>query len=503
MARYRSRTENIEDGRGDVPVKRCWIGLDIGTQGVRGVAVAEDGAVLATAAADRPPRFPSPGAMVHDPEIDWWGGARDALATVVAAVGSRPIEGIGLASLFPASCLVDEADQAISEGMLYGDTRAAADVEAVAQSLGTALTGDEVVPRLTWIRRSDPDLFGRARSVLGPAGFVALRLTGRSIVDPNSAARWGGIARAGRWDHEALTRLDLSPALMPSIHRPIDVVGHVTPAAAAATGLPAGTPVVAGATDSFAALLGSGVRGVGDAMVYYGSSGTLMVATAPFGDAVGDAATFGPGSPFRLAAYAPNSGSLLERARVQMFHGASYAELDEEAGRVPPGSSGILVLPHVSGRMMPDPDPAARGAIVGLRLDHGRADVWRAMLESFGWMLMDGQRRLDDALRWVVAGGTGARSETWRSTLSDMTGLPQSLGPGHASARGAAFIAALGTGGVGGIEAMRDTWLAAEIDRQPTHPDPVAHGRYLELLPEWLALDAALSRPVVRQAALP
>ena len=489
-------SEIIDDGRRDVPMTRCWIGLDIGTQGIRSVAVAADGAVLARATSDRPPRFPSPGAMVHDPETDWWGGTRDALAAVVAAVGNRPIAGIGLAALFPAACLVDQAGEAIAEGMLYGDTRAAAEVAAVEQVVGMALTGDEVVPRLRWIGRTQPDLLARARSVLGPAGFVALRLTGRPMIDPSSAARWGGVARAGSWDDDALARLDLSPALMPPIHRPIDVVGRVTQAAAAATGLPVGTPVVSGATDSFAALLGSGVRGPGDAMVYYGSSGTLLVATASFADALVDAATFGSRSPFRLAAYAPNSGSLLERVRTEMFAGAAYAELDDEAGLVPPGANGVRVLPHVSGRMMPDPDPSARGAIVGVRLDHRRPDIWRAMLESFGWMLMDAQRRLDDTLTWVVAGGSGARSMTWRSILTDMTGLPQSLGPGEASATGAAFMAALGTGGVDTIEDMRDLWLADALDNPPTRPDGIAHERYLELLPEWLALDATLSRPI-------
>jgi xylulokinase len=440
--------------------------------------------------------------MVHDPETDWWGGAREVLTAIAGAVHDRRIEGIGLAGLFPAACLADEAGDPIGEGMLYGDTRAAAEVEEVAQTLGASLTGDEVVPRLLWIRRSDPDRLARTRCVLGPAGFVGLRLTGRPMVDPNSAARWGGIARAGDWDHEALAQLDLSPAILPPIHRSIDVVGYVTTGAAAATLLPEGTPVVAGATDSFAALLGSGVRGPGDAMIYYGSSGTLMVATASFGDAMVDASVFGPGSPFRLAAYAPNSGSLLERARVEMFGGASYAELDGDAARVLPGANGILALPHVSGRLMPDPDPAARGAIVGLRLDHGRGHIWRAMLESFGWMVMDAQRRLDSGLDWVVAGGTGARSDVWRSILSDMTGLSQSRGPDDAAAGGAAFIAALGTGAVDGIEALRDRWLAAEAGRQPTRPDPVAHDRYLEILPGWLALDAALSSPKPRQEAI-
>jgi xylulokinase len=238
-------------------------------------------------------------------------------------------------------------------------------------------------------------------------------------------------------------------------------------------------------------------------MVYYGSSGTLLVATAPFADALLDARTYGPSSPFRLAAYAPNSGSFLERVRVEMFDGASYTELDDEARRVPPGANGVLVLPHVSGRMMPHPDPSARGAIVGVRLDHGRADIWRAMLESFGWMLMDAQRRLDDDLVWVVAGGTGARSTTWRSILTDMTGLSQSLGPGEPSATGAAFMAALGTGGVDRIDDMRGLWLVDALDNEPTRPDWIAHEHYLELFPEWLALDATLTRPIAHAAVRP
>ena len=95
-----SPAEIIEVRPGDASVSRCWIGVDIGTQGVRAVAVGEDGTVLARAAAERPPRFPSPGAMVHDPELDWWGGSCEALRAVTAAIADRRIDGVGLASLF-------------------------------------------------------------------------------------------------------------------------------------------------------------------------------------------------------------------------------------------------------------------------------------------------------------------------------------------------------------------------------------------------------------------
>jgi len=473
-------------------VTRAWLGIDIGTAGVRAAAYDADGRRLAEATADRPPAFPGAGAMVHDPEADWWGGSREAIASVVAAIGGARIEGIGLAALFPAACLVDADGRPVGEGILYGDRRAADETAVVEGALGVRLTGDEVTPRLRWLRRSDPDSWTRAARALPPAGYVALRLTGRAMIDPNSAARWGGIAHGGDWDDDALARLELRRELLPPIVPPTTIVGEVTTEAAASTGLPAGTLVVAGASDSFAALLGSGVRGPGDAMIYYGSSGTLLVATGSFAAAVADASVFEPGSPFRLTAYAPNSGGFFERVRTEIFGGASYAELDAEGATVPPGANGVFVLPHVSGRMVPAVDPDARGAIVGLRLDHRRADLWRATLESFGWMLMDALQRLERPLDWVVAGGTGARSDTWRSIFSDMTGLRQVRGPADAGTRGAAFIAALATDGVDGVAAMRDRWLADQVRAPATEPDPVAHDGYTELLPGWLALDAAL-----------
>lgn len=471
----------------------AWLGVDIGTAGVRVAAYDAEGRRLAEVSAARPPAFPTDGAMVHDPEADWWGGTREATGAVVAELGGTKIVGAALAALFPAACLVDGDGQPLTDGLLYGDRRAAHEVAAVEDALGIRLTGDEVTPRLLWLRRAAPAAWQRAACVVGPAGYVALRLTGRVMIDPNSAARWGGIASGADWDDEALARLDVPRSMLPKVLAPTAVVGRVTPEASAATGLPAGTPVVAGASDSFAALLGSGVRGQGDAMIYYGSSGTLLIGTTPFGDAVIDADRFTSGAPFRLAAYAPNSGGFLDRVRTEMLGGASFAELDGEAADVPPGANGVFVLPHVSGRMGSRPDPDARGAIVGLRLDHGRADIWRATLESFGWMLMDAQVRLDGPLDWVVAGGTGARSATWRGIFSDMTGLPQVTAPSDAGTRGAAFLAALATGGVDGIDAMRDGWLTTELEAPATQPDALAHDRYVELLPGWIALDAALA----------
>jgi xylulokinase len=433
--------------------------------------------------------------MVHDPEQDWWDGAREALRRVLEALGQRRVAGIGLAGLFPSVVLSDEVGTAIGDGILYGDSRAGAEVTAAAQLIGEELTGDEVGPRLVWLGKIREADLERARWALGPAGFVGLRLTGRTAIDPHSASRWGGLANRARdgWDAAILARLGIPPRLLPPILPPDRKLGDVTASAAAETGLVAGIPVVVGATDSFAAMLGSGLRRAGDAMIYYGGSGTLLLGTADFATAVREPATFGRTSPYRLAAYALNSGGFVDQARCELLGGRSFAELDREAALCPPGADGILVLPHVSGRMLPHPVPDARAAVVGLRLDHVRGHVWRAILESFGWVLMEAQQAGSIEVRSVVAGGGGARSAAWRQIVSNMTGWSQALAPRDATTRGAALLAATGQGHANGHAALWEQWASSVARGVDTAPDAAAHARYQDLLPAWLHLDRTLA----------
>ena len=168
-----------------------WIGLDIGTRGVRAAAYSRDGTAVAEASIDRPPRVTDAGRMTHDPETDWWGGSVAALSTISDAVGGWQVEGIGLAGLFPAVALVGTDGIATSEGILHGDRRALHEIGTVAATLDVRLSGDEVSPRLVWLRDHEPAAMQAARVALGPAGYVGGRLTGVDSIDPHSAVRWG------------------------------------------------------------------------------------------------------------------------------------------------------------------------------------------------------------------------------------------------------------------------------------------------------------------------
>jgi xylulokinase len=464
----------------------AWVGIDIGTAGVRAAAHAVDGRVLATGAADRAARVPEPGAMVHDPVADWWEGTRDALATLWATLDPGNVRGVGLAGLFPAACLVDESGAPLTEGLLYGDSRAADDVQSVADAIGVALRGDETSPRLRWLERTRPGVLRAARWALGPVGFVGLRLTDRASIDPHSAVRWGGLATTGEaWDVAAATLAGIPPRLLPAIRRPIDVLGAVTPRAAADSGLPAGVPVLAGTTDSFAQLLGDGVGKAGDGLVYYGSSGTLMVATADFADALEDPRRFRIDAPYRLSAYLVGLGSFLDRTRNELLGGASMPTLDAAAATVRPGAEGLFAYPSIADdpRAGRPPGPA----LLGLGPDHGPGHVWRAALESFGYLLMEARDRLASALPSVTAAGGGSRSDVWRQIVSDQTGWPQRVAPAGGGARGAAFLAALATGAVRSVDVLRSTWLPALGRATITLPDAATSATYAALREAWAA----------------
>jgi xylulokinase len=343
---------------------------------------------------------------------------------------------------------------------------------------------DEVTPRLLWLGASQPRLFDRRYRLASPSGFVGLRLTGVLGVDPHSAVRWGGVAADGcGWDIEAAHRLGIPERWLPPIVRPTDVLGRVTGDAAAATGLVEGTPVVTGATDSLCQLLGDGVRRPGDAMVSYGSSGTLLVPTVDLADAVADPSLFGADRPYRLAVYLVSCGTFLDLVRTRLLGSAGVVELDGLASTVPAGADGLLAFPWLN---------EGAGGFVGLSLGHGRGHLWRAALESFGYVLAEARDGLQMPLALVVASGGGARSEVWRTIVSHQTGWTQTPSAGGATTRGAALLAAHGTGALDIATGASDGWRGAPADDEPTRPDPGLAAEYGRFAPTWRAAATAV-----------
>jgi xylulokinase len=482
---------------GETPL---FIGIDLGTLDVRGVLVTASGRILAEEHRALAVHRPASGRSEHDPELDWWQTTCSLIQQLLKTSGVSPasVGGVGIAGLFPAACFLDEKGMPIGNALLYSDNLAEHLINEIAETINQPLKGDETLPRLVWFARQRPAMFERIQMVLTSTGYIVYRLTGHFTMDPHNACRFGGGVNQERtgWQADMLDTLGIPAEILPPVLSSTEVAGGVTEKAAQETGLAPSTPVIAGTTDTLAALVGSGVQDLGEAMIYYGSTCTLSVITVPLARAMAQPASFGPDSPYQLAVYLSSSGATLRWA-VDLFTALQdrtleprsiYEKLDEAASRIAPGSNNLFVLPYFAGRFYPHPDSQARGHIAGLSLQHGIGHIWRALLEAPGYALAD---RLDyplpHPLRRLYASGGGAQSAIWRGVISNMLGLPQHYAPEGSGALGAAFLAALGTDHVSSFRAIRDEWLqGVEI----TEPEADQVARYREKLSVWRRLDA-------------
>jgi xylulokinase len=468
-------------------------GLDVGTTGVKAVAVSADGSVLARAERGYALSTPQPGWAEQDPE-DWWSASEAALADL----GVGPLAGIGLSGQMHGLVALDEADRVLRPAILWNDQRTAAECVEIEERVGLerliALTGNRALtgftaPKLLWLRRHEPDVYTAIRHVLLPKDYVRLRLTGERAIDVADAS--GTLlfdVAARKWSEEVLDALELPLEWLPrSLESP-------EPSGVTAGGV----PVAAGAGDQAAGALGVGVDRPGPVSVVLGTSGVVFAALPGFAaDAQARVHAFCHAVPDQwhaMGVMLSAAGSL--RWLRDALVGESYEELIREATRWPPGAEGLLFQPYLAGERTPHADPSARGAFVGLSLRHDRGALVRALLEGVAFGLRDSLELLrelgvePDVGR--VSGG-GARSDLWLRITASVLGLPLER---TAVTEGAAYGAAL----LGGVAAGVFATVGDAVDRcvsaaDRIDPDPAWQERYNELYARFRLLYPAL-RPL-------
>ncbi|NKI43433.1 FGGY-family carbohydrate kinase [Streptomyces physcomitrii] len=475
------------------------LGIDIGTSSAKGVLARPDGTLLASAQREHTTSSPRPGWFEHDAEDIWWADlralARELLAQLPA--GER-LAGVGVSGIGPCLLPADAAGAPVRPAILYGvDTRAGAQIaaqnahygaEEIIRRCGAPLTSQAVGPKFAWLREREPAAWARTRRWFMASSYLTHRLTGAYVLDHHSASQSVPLydPRAGAWIPEWCE--EIAPGLeWPRLVWPAETVGEVTPEAEAATGIPAGTPVVAGIVDAWAEATAAGVRDPGDVMLMYG---TTMFLVNVVGEPVGDARLWGTAGAFPgthcLAAGMATSGAVTGWLRE--LTGASYPELTEEADRLPPGAEGLLMLPYFAGERTPLFDPDARGLIHGLTLRHGRGHLYRAALEATAFGVRHNLETMVEAggsPERLVAVGGGARG-LWTRIVSDVTGRPQQV-PRHTigAAHGDALFAALGTGLVSAADLGGWNPVASVVEPDPATGEVYEelYGLYRELYP--------------------
>ena len=410
-----------------------YIGIDLGTSGVKAVLLGPAGTILGQATAPLTVATPQPLWSEQNPE-DWWLATCAAVHGLGAAHDLSGVHAIGLCGQMHGAVLLDSTDRVLRPAILWNDGRShveCADLEAAEPNTWT-ITGNRAMPgftapKLLWVRRHEPEVFSRLGRVLLPKDWLRLRLTGEAVSDMSDASGtlWLDVARR-RWSRAMLAATGLSEAQMPRLVEGSAPAGTVRPDAAAALGIPAGCAVAGGAGDNAAGAVGIGCISAGQAFLSLGTSGVIFVADPAFRPAPERAVHAFchclPDTWHRMSVILSAASALGWAARVT---GATdEASLLQEIAATPAKPRDRLVfLPYLSGERTPHNDPAASGVFFGLTTSHSRGDLGRAVLEGVAFALADGLDALEasgDRIPTMTAIGGGARSRLWLQTIANI-----------------------------------------------------------------------------------
>ena len=474
-----------------------FLGLDIGTSGVKAILVASSGDVVAAATTPLTLSTPHPGWAEQHPD-DWWDATTRSIRDVLARKPDARVAAVGISGQMHSSVFLDRAGNVVRPALLWCDGRTTAECAEITQRAGgeerlrdwvrnPALEGF-TLPKVLWLRNHEPEAYGRVATVLLAKDFIRYRLTGALACEPSDASGTLMFDPARlRWSEEILRATAVPRALLPDVGGSSDVLGTLTVEAARQTGLAEGTPVVGGGADNACGAAGVGVIVPGEAVASWGTSGTVLAPTAqPFVDPGLRAHTFChvvPGTWYVMGVVLSAGGAFAwyrdQLARELVGTAGADAKLDAEAASVPPGAEGVTFLPYLQGERTPHRDASARGAFLGLSLAHTRAHLTRAVLEGISFALRDSLSILQElglSPNHLLLTGGGAKSAFIRRLQADVYGVTVStVNREEGPAYGAALLAAVGAGAFPDLAAA----ARATLTRGPSErPDSQTHRDY-------------------------
>lgn len=481
------------------------LGLDVSTTAAKAVVLDRAGRTAAAGRAEYSYQTPRPLWAEADPR-QWWEGAAAAIREALAQVSSREVEAVGLAGQMHGCVLLDSAGEVVRPAILWNDQRTAAQCDEIRRRLGDRLlsiTGNDALtgftaPKLLWVREEEPESWARTAHLLLPKDYVRFRLTGESATDKADGAGTLLMDTAARsWSEEMLAALEINPDWLPTAFEGPEITGTVHEEAARATGLTAGTPVVAGGGDQAANAVGCGAVDPGTVALSLGTSGVVFAPTRePVTEPEGRVHSFCHCLPGRwhLMGVMLSAAGALRWFRDALAPGTSFAELDAEAATAPAGAEGLLFAPYLTGERTPHPDPAARGAFIGLTARHGRGHMVRALMEGVAFGLRDSLQLMESAgaprPERIRASGGGTKSPLWRQILADALQAEIAVtATAEGAAAGAGLLAATGAGW---FDSVGEAAAALVKVTQTTPPGPDRE-TYQNLHPLYQALYPALS----------
>jgi len=432
-----------------------YLGIDLGTSGVKLALVDEAQRIVDQETAPLSVQRPRQLWSEQDPEA-WWRATAQAVEGLRSRVPGMlaAVRGIGLSGQMHGATLLDAADQPLRPAILWNDGRSGEACRELERRIPEvqAITGNLVMPgftapKLVWLQEHEPAVFRRVARVLLPKDYLRLRLSGEYVSDMSDAAGtlWLDVARRC-WSPEMVAATRLGLEALPRLVEGTDTTGVLRPELADRWGMARGVEIAGGGGDQAAGAVGAGVVDPGQALLSLGTSGVIFVASDVFSPNPTDAVhAFCHALPQRWhqMSVVLSAASCLTWV-TRLTAARDEAALLAEAESALDSDGDLLFLPYLSGERTPHNDPHAKGVFFGLTHEHGRADLARAVLEGVAFAFVDAQRALSAAgtspARLSVVGG-GARSPVWGRILASALGCPldyatdAEVGPAFGAAR--------------------------------------------------------------------
>ncbi len=434
-----------------------YIGIDLGTSGVKAILLNEQGDVLATHTEKLTVSRPHPLWSEQDPE-QWWQATNTAMQALGAQHALREVKALGIAGQMHGATLLDKQQRVLRPAILWNDGRCGEECMLLEEKVGASrqITGNLMMPgftapKLLWVQRHETDIFKQVDKVLLPKDYLRLRMSGEFASDMSDAAgtMWMNVARRD-WSDEMLAACGLSRDNMPSLFEGCEVTGQLRAEVAQAWNMPRAL-VVAGGGDNAAGAVGVGMADAGQAMLSLGTSGVYFAVSDGFlskpESAVHSFCHALPGR-WHLMSVMLSAASCLDWA-AKLTGLGSVPALLAAAQAAAENADPVWFLPYLSGERTPHNNPQAKGVFFGLTHQHGPAELARAVLEGVGYALADGMDVVHSCgvkPESVTLIGGGARSAYWRQMLADISGQQLNFRTGGdvGPALGAARLAQLG-----------------------------------------------------------
>ncbi|NLK07723.1 MAG: xylulokinase [Firmicutes bacterium] len=472
------------------------IGIDVGTSGVKTIAVTPEGKITAEAVAEYALHHPKSGWAEQNPE-DWWQAALTCLREISGKLGSGAsgVKAIGLSGQMHGSVFVDKHHKVLRPAILWCDVRTAAECRFIHEKVGKdkliqyvsnpALEGF-TAPKIVWLKHHEPDIYKHVYKVLLPKDYVRLKLTGELFTEASDAA--GTLlfdVTQRRWSDEVLKALDISSDILPPWRESGDICGYLQDDVAEAVGLPRNIPIAGGGADNAAGAVGAGIVKPGRVLTSIGSSGVVLAHTdTPKTDPQGRVHTFNHSIPHKwyvmgvimaaglsLKWFRDNFGQI-ERQMENLTGRDAYVFMDQQAAQTAAGAEGLVFLPYLNGERTPHADANARGVFFGLDPRHTRGHMMRAIMEGVVFALRDSVEIIRDmgiAVDQVRAIGGGAKSPLWLEIQANILNVEVAvLNIDEGPALGAALLGGRAAGIYNSVEEAAESVVRVGDTVKPT-----------------------------------